>query len=201
MPLTPDQQALLWAIRYRQPEKVKALLAKKTLVLSFPDPVETTPMHEAVKVSNLPIIRMLVDAGADVNQKAKNGTTPLDAALRINNAPVIRFLKSQSAKTAGELGNKQKVILIKPTVITRPVAGDAPSQKPAFTADTLADVFEPGKWVNNVKEMQELWKQVPPQLKDKFNFAAALTEARQKTLKQRATGKVIIKKPPDPPIP
>ena len=68
-----------------------------------------------------------------------------------------------------------------------------------LTAETLPEVFDAQKWVGKVDKMQEEWEKVPARLKKEFDFEAALSEARQKTLKSKAPGKTVLKKSPPPP--
>lgn len=186
-PMTPskDQKALLSAIRAGRLDQVKRLLERDDIDPNFSGAFGVTPLHEAVRYNDLAMVKQLVAAGADVNAKDRNGLTPLEMAQEfhaereVNFSPIIRYL-------SGVKGGKVLQTPQKPA-------------KPVFTAETLPETFEPSKWVGNVKEMQELWEQVPAPLKKKFNFAAAMAEARQQTLKNKAPGKVDLKKPHLPP--
>ena len=200
--ITRKQKALLTAVRQKRVTQIRDLLRDKHLDPNFPSYTHTTtPLHEAVKTGNLTILKMLVAAGADVSCTTKDGATPQGLAESIGaKDSVIDYLKGEGEKlldpdyqppkrkktTAGESFNQ---------------SGKKTPSTPAFTLQTLPEIFEPGKWAGKVDEMQKLWEGVPKRLKDKFDFEAALSEARLKTLKKNhAPAKTVIKKSaPKPP--
>jgi ankyrin repeat protein len=51
-----------------------------------------TPLHEAVKRSNLDIVRLLVDAHAKVGELDDNDYTPLMVAVIANQVDIVRYL-------------------------------------------------------------------------------------------------------------
>jgi hypothetical protein len=56
------------------------------------------PLHIAVQMGNLDVVRCLVsDLGADVNQAKNDGETPLMRAARMNNQALIRHLVHKGA--------------------------------------------------------------------------------------------------------
>ena len=46
---------------------------------------------------NIDIVRLLIDKGADVNAKAKNGDTALKLAKTKGHTRIVEFLKAQGA--------------------------------------------------------------------------------------------------------
>lgn len=56
-----------------------------------------TPLHVAVDINDANAIKMLIDAGADVNAKAKNGDTPLIRALREDNTGMAELILAKGA--------------------------------------------------------------------------------------------------------
>lgn len=73
-----SQTALFRAIRSGDVQKVKSILAAKPQILKEKEPSGgNTPLIEAVKRCNLPIIQIILDHGADVNEPNNVGATPL----------------------------------------------------------------------------------------------------------------------------
>lgn len=64
--------------------------------LSYRPPV----LLHAIMPKELPleVIKLLIDHGANVNAKSKNGWTPLEAAIYTNNKPVVELLISKGAR-------------------------------------------------------------------------------------------------------
>lgn len=58
-----------------------------------------TPLHFAALQGNLSVVRLLVEAGSDVNVRGESEYTPLDYAVEFNNVEVIEFLQSMGAIT------------------------------------------------------------------------------------------------------
>ena len=74
-------RALRTAVIYERTEMLKLLLERGT----NPNPdsgmaSNNTPLQQAAFSGKLEYVRMLLDAGADVNRKDKDGRTALDAA-------------------------------------------------------------------------------------------------------------------------
>ncbi len=182
------QKELMLAIRRSLGGRVMQLLEEELVNPNFHTETGMTPLHEAVNLGNLGIVTRLVEAGADVNGLAKDGTQPLDWA-RKKNPSVIRYLKSKGAATT--LPPLQNPAGKKPAAPPRQV--ESP-----FKAETLADYFNAEKWTGRVEEMQREWEKVPKTLKKKFDFSSALTEAQQETLKSRRRKATVLKK--NPPI-
>ena len=56
-----------------------------------------TPLMEAARAGDLDSIRVLVGAGAEVNERRKNGRTALMAAVRSRKQEAVRFLLDHGA--------------------------------------------------------------------------------------------------------
>ncbi len=171
------QRALFDAVVENDAEKVAEML-KTGIDPDFMVEGEVTPLDEAITRQNESIVRALVAAGADVNRVNSQQVAPLDVAENTNDDEIINFLQSE-----GAIGGLAKI----------PEA----AAKPVFREDTIADIFAAKNWAGRTKEMEELWQGVPKRLKDSFDFAGALADARQQTLKQKA-GKFSLspRKPP-----
>lgn len=57
----------------------------------------TSPLHDSVKSSNLNKVRLLLDNGANINQKDYFGSTAFHYAIRTNNLSMIQFLHAKGA--------------------------------------------------------------------------------------------------------
>ncbi len=175
------QRALFDAVVENDAEKVVQIL-KSGIDPDFMVEGEVTPLDEAISRQNETIVRELVSAGADVNRVNAQQTAPLDVAEVAGDEAITAYLKSEGA-VSGLL----------------PVSAQQDLQrKPVFREDTLKDIFAARHWAGRTKEMEDLWQGVPKRLKESFDFAAALAEARQQTLKQKA-GKFSLAPKPNPP--
>ncbi|MBI3441679.1 MAG: ankyrin repeat domain-containing protein [Proteobacteria bacterium] len=219
MQITKDQKALLQAVQQQQISRVREMLEEDFIDPNFPDYSDTTPLHEAVRKNNLPLVRLLVVAGANVNCRTDDGMTPLELAeAREVNQSIIKLLKQKSygrswgedpvASRKKKNASKKKAAATKAFNLQMNGAGETTDNPDLVkikeaTAETLPDIFKPEKWVGQVDKMQQLWEEVPRRLKKEFDFAAALTEARQKTLKNQAFKKTVLRKdvPPPPAAP
>ena len=53
--------------------------------------MEETPLHKAVAIGSLPIIKYLVSNGADYNLVDENNLSPLDYAIDEENKEIIKY--------------------------------------------------------------------------------------------------------------
>lgn len=60
-------------------------------------PGQWSALHYAAASGSLKAVKMLLEAGADINAKSGNGTTPLMMAARENKEEVARFLLAKGA--------------------------------------------------------------------------------------------------------
>jgi ankyrin repeat protein len=76
------------------------------LALAIAAAVATTPLVEAVRQGDVPQMRALLKAGADVNQPQGDGATPLHWAVHGDSVDLVRLLleAGASARVANDLG-------------------------------------------------------------------------------------------------
>lgn len=55
-----------------------------------------TPLHYAVISMSLPVVKILVDNGADCNLKNEDGNTPLDIAIKLNLTAITKYLRREA---------------------------------------------------------------------------------------------------------
>jgi ankyrin repeat protein len=73
--------ALHLAIEQPRNRDIWKILFKKRLNVDFKDEDKTTPLHQAVKKGNDEIVGLLLEIGADIEARDKNGETPLFYAV------------------------------------------------------------------------------------------------------------------------
>lgn len=101
--LNSDQGSLLYvAAISSKPEVFKVLLQSKAKdLIDHPDKNGLTALHRAVFFANMPSVlqnmQLLLENGAKVNTKSKNGEMPLDRALSFNDVEAIRLLRKYGA--------------------------------------------------------------------------------------------------------
>lgn len=55
------------------------------------------PLHQAAFAGNLPLVELLLDAGADLHARAADGSTPLDKAIERSHDAVAALLRAHEA--------------------------------------------------------------------------------------------------------
>jgi ankyrin repeat protein len=103
----PD--ALRVAVIYSRVEMVRLLLARGVNPNTPSSAGEYTPLMHAAGSGNLELVKLLIDAGADLNPEDQHGHTALDEAERYTHSSeahrvVVAFLKERGARN----GNKKK---------------------------------------------------------------------------------------------
>lgn len=105
---TPQDNELLTAAWEGDAQRVKELVALGADLESL-DKLGNTPLHLAIENLNVEVVRVLIEAGADVNKKTADGSwTPLahacdavsDAASQLNKTPdneLLRLLVAHGA--------------------------------------------------------------------------------------------------------
>lgn len=73
--------ALHFAVGNQRHDLATWLIQDKKVAINAQNSTGQTPLHLAVATGNLKITKFLVDAGADINTKAKNEDTPLTIAI------------------------------------------------------------------------------------------------------------------------
>ena len=97
----PHEFDLFFAIQSKKPEIVRILLDAG---VSVKGKKNIEPIILAVEIDNLEMIKMLVEAGAEINVIKDNGQTPLYMALGVNedfnpNIPIVEFLLENGAQS------------------------------------------------------------------------------------------------------
>jgi hypothetical protein len=101
--------ALRVAVIYSRVEMVKLLLERGVNPNTPSIAVGYTPLMQAASSANLELVKLLVDAGADLNAEDQHGRTALDDAETYTHSSeshrtVVAFLKERGARN----GNKKK---------------------------------------------------------------------------------------------
>ena len=76
----------------RRAEIVRLLIARGSPVDGRGSPAGHTPLHEAAFNGDVPLVRLLLESGADRSVRTPEGDTPLDIATKHNRAEVVRLL-------------------------------------------------------------------------------------------------------------
>lgn len=192
--------ALMNAVRGSRVKEAKALLKQgcdPDFLAYGSASLRSAPLHEAVRNHDLPMIRALVNAGADVNIEDDRDVTPLDIAFLMRHQDTIHYLKSKGGKSGGfpfvssvgwdsddDDSDYDPPPKKKPRLKTS-AKSPVKREGPVFTKENLKDIFESAKWTGKVEEMQKLWEKVPERLKKTFDFAASLSQARRDTIKKQ----------------
>lgn len=218
MPITKQQRALMRAVETKDTLQVRALL-RKGVKPDFDDASGRSPLEAAIDTGSLPIVKALVEGGADINRENTDEfDTPLDRARAQKQHRIASYLKNQGAMSfydrsafshrygawAQDAWDDEEEAAPKarkprarkaPAVVKAPATESAP--KRVFTEENLKEVFNGKAWAGKPEEMLKLWQDVPEKLKKTFDFEAALAEAKRETLKQHA--KRLKFGPPKPP--
>ena len=86
------QTPLHIAALYNNELALKYLLTLPSIDHKIVDNFKSTPLHVAAGKASPEIIKILMDAGFDINQKNKNGWTPLFEATLFGNRDVVSYL-------------------------------------------------------------------------------------------------------------
>lgn len=107
-----DCEALLDAIKNNNTKRVKALLESTSpdCICQTSDP--RTPLVMAAREGHLEIVRLLVDAGSNVNTYAGGDETPLMAAASSGNLSLVHFLIEKGAFVDKRLSDNGTALLI-----------------------------------------------------------------------------------------
>ena len=86
---------LLEAVRDGNLPRLKSLISKAKLSLDFTDTREMTPLMIAATDNNVEIVKLLTEAGADINKKnPENGKTALMYAASNGHSDVVKVLSA-----------------------------------------------------------------------------------------------------------
>lgn len=90
------------AVAEQQIETVTNLIDQGTNVNAQDDQNDISPLHIAVKFRNEEIIKLLLNASADVNVKDKNWNTPLHIAVESQSTNIVKLLLDAGADVDAE---------------------------------------------------------------------------------------------------
>ncbi len=97
MPITKQQTALMRAVRAKNVQQVKALL-KQGVDPDFEDDSNQSPLEAAIAANSLPVVRALVEGGADINREnSETYDTPLDFAREEKKHRIATWLDAEGA--------------------------------------------------------------------------------------------------------
>jgi ankyrin repeat protein len=89
---------IISAVQGNHKPVVDYLLTKGARINEKNGPNGITPLYLACSLGSLDIVKVLVDAGADVNQKSTQGYTSLFLAVKEKHKPVVDYLLSKGAR-------------------------------------------------------------------------------------------------------
>ena len=78
-------------------QEVKSILANKPEIISQPDMANCTALFYAAGLGHMEMVKLLIDAGADINTQARNGRTALYNAVRFLHDDIAKLLISKGA--------------------------------------------------------------------------------------------------------
>ena len=85
------------AISQKDFATVEYLLSSSPKVINERNQFNRTPLHFAVESDNLEMVKLLINAGSDVNSVAMNSLTPLFSAVATGDIEIVKFLVSSGA--------------------------------------------------------------------------------------------------------
>eukprot|EP01119_Soliformovum_irregulare_P007838 TRINITY_DN2036_c0_g1_i2.p1 TRINITY_DN2036_c0_g1~~TRINITY_DN2036_c0_g1_i2.p1 ORF type:complete len:737 (-),score=215.94 TRINITY_DN2036_c0_g1_i2:67-2277(-) len=107
----PDQNgetALSIGVKYSHPEIVEELLSAGSKSVNYPNEKGTYPLHQACRISNTRIARLLLDNGAKLKVQDEKKSYPLHIACECGNYELVEILflrgKLQILETCNEQG-------------------------------------------------------------------------------------------------
>ena len=104
------ESPLVTAIRNQDAQAVRSLLKQQRALARQAEPDGTTPLHWAVRVNDLALVRALLQAGA-THAANRYGTTPLELAAEMGNPRVIEALLEAGADAKGATVEGETVLM------------------------------------------------------------------------------------------
>ncbi len=100
MALSAEHKAILKAAKSGESETVRKMLAEHPYLVSARDADGSTPLHCAAWKSHVTVVEVLLNAGADIQDRNQNdhwGVTALHAAAHGNQKAVVELLLARGA--------------------------------------------------------------------------------------------------------
>lgn len=110
VPKVSGDVELFQAVEAADLPKVKALITAKPELLAAGDDLGLTALLLAAKRDNLPLMKLLLEAGADVNATDRNGNSALDRALDAGSPDAVRLLLQFKIKLPREGGDNDPLM-------------------------------------------------------------------------------------------
>ncbi|ETN69585.1 ankyrin repeat protein, partial [Necator americanus] len=98
----PERPALICAVESGSWDLVVAVLALPNCDIECTDVFGRTPVIAAARCAHVGLIDMLVNKGANINQRDENGWTALTHAVHKNHSPSVQLLLDRNAEIAGK---------------------------------------------------------------------------------------------------
>ena len=80
------------AVQERDCQKVKELIRLDPRMVDARSVYGSSPLHWAVEIGDVMMVKMLLECGADVNRKTTDGTTPMMIAAHSGNFEIVEML-------------------------------------------------------------------------------------------------------------
>ena len=97
-------RAFINSVKNDQPSEVEQHLGTHPEFLDLPDGLGMTPLHNAAAWGYLPIVKVLIEHGANVQARDADGKTPLDLARTYKRKAVVSFLEGETKMGDEDLG-------------------------------------------------------------------------------------------------
>ncbi|KAK6745101.1 hypothetical protein RB195_011669 [Necator americanus] len=98
----PERPALICAVESGSWDLVVAVLALPNCDIECTDAFGRTPVIAAARCAHVGLIDMLVNKGANINQRDENGWTALTHAVHKNHSPSVQLLLDRNAEITGK---------------------------------------------------------------------------------------------------
>lgn len=89
--------SLMIAIQQEDKGKIKKILVGNIDVNYKDNPGNTTPLMYSIGIGNTDVVKMIIDAGADVNALSDNSVSPLMGAVIEDNTEIVELLLIRGA--------------------------------------------------------------------------------------------------------
>ncbi|XP_030851100.1 transient receptor potential cation channel subfamily A member 1 homolog isoform X3 [Strongylocentrotus purpuratus] len=91
---------------------INQIIKRKKKALNALDENGISPLHYAARYNHLPVVKMLVDNGADVNWKGEGGMVPLHFACKYKHSKYAGSLDGEDATVANGTEEQQESVIL-----------------------------------------------------------------------------------------